>query len=638
MDEFVINSKKQNFMCFNKYLQFIGWLCLCIFFSISGTSQTLVNAYANVSNVSGKLLNVDNVDESNDSFEIGDYVIVMQMQDDVLGDTSNTSSFGNLGSIRSAGLYETFRISAISESGGLPSTITLNADPNVSFNTGTAASVQIISFPELGSPNYSTTSDMAAKPWDGTTGGIIAFQVAGTLTLAHDISAEASGFRGAEDDVNATGGGCQDAVWKSRWTIHAKKGEGLYKHSIGTIEAAKGKLINAGGGGAAHNGGGGGGGNYSAGGTGGLGWGCQHETSRSVGGIGGLDLSAHINEDRIFMGGGGGAGERNNGHSTGGGNGGGIILIKANEIATSGSCGSLKISANGETTPDIGNDGAGGAGAGGSIVIETNIWNVASGCTVDLESNGGDGGSSLSGGIHGGGGGGGQGTILFSILEPTLNTTVSTVPGNGGCGNTSSPCNSLADNGTGSPGDGIIESVSGPLPVELLSFDLSTSNGIVTSNWTTLSEINNDFFNIEKSKDGLEWTVVERISGAGTFNGTVNYESLDLNPFSGKSYYRLKQVDFDGTQKIYSPKSVTINVFDNIQIYPNPADNELNVVFENDHSFEIKIIDSKGAHIEAKLVSNGFTKIIDLSTIESGIYFVNIYDEGNSYMKRFVVK
>jgi len=640
MDKIVNVSQKQNLMCFKNTSKWLAGLYIVLISVLDANGQTIVNAYANVNTVSGRLLTLDNVDESNDTFEEGDFVVLMQMQDDVLGDTTNTSAFGDLGSIQSAGEYETFIIETLNESAGTPTSIILNGFPSVTFNTGSASSVQIISFPELGSPNYTTTSDMAAKAWDGTTGGIIAFQVAGTLTLAHDISANEAGFRGAENDINSSGSGnaCEDNVWKSRWTSRAKKGEGLYKHSIATIEAARGKLINAGGGGSAHNGGGGGGGNFSAGGEGGIGFGCRNQTNRSSGGIGGMDMSTYISEDRIFMGGGGGAGERNNGHQTGGGNGGGIILLKANEIATSGSCGGITISANGETTPNIGNDGAGGAGAGGSIVIETNIWNINSGCTVSLESNGGNGGSSLSGSIHGGGGGGGQGTIIFSILEPSVNTSVTTTPGSGGCGNNSNPCNEVAESGAGSAGDGIIDEASGPLPVELLSFDVNEMNGVVTSEWTTLSEINNDFFIIENSKNGINWTFVERIEGNGTFSGAINYQSLDLEPYFGKSYYRLKQIDFDGTETIYPPKSVNIGVFDGIQIYPNPTENVLNVVFDIDHSFEIKLFDSKGSRIPIQYTINGLSTQIDLSSVESGIYFVNISDQGNSHMKRIVVK
>ena len=628
-------------MCFKMTItRFMCLYVMGIFCHLTMPAQTIINAYANVSALSGKSLTVDNVEESYDTFEIGDYVIVMQMQDEVVGDTTNTSAFGELGSIRSAGLYETFRIAAITESGGLPTNITLNSDPVITFNTGTHSAVQVFTFPELGSPNYTTTSDLAALAWDGSVGGVLAFQVSGTLTLAHNLSADDSGFRGAEDDINTSCGGsvCEDNLWKSTWTSRAKKGEGLYRNSISTIQAGKGKLINAGGGGNCHNGGGGGGSNYSAGGEGGIGWGCQSTPSRSAGGEGGIDLSAHISEDRVFMGGGGGAGERNNSHPTGGGNGGGIILLKANEVTTSGSCGTLSISANGESTPDIGNDGAGGAGGGGSIVIETNLWNIAAGCTIDISSSGGDGGSSLSSGVHGGGGGGGQGTAIFSIAEPTVNTSVVTAPGTGGCGNTSSPCNALADDGGGTTDEGIIDNVSGPLPVELLNFSVKPLNGNVLCEWTTLSEINNDYFMIEKSRDGLEWTHVMKVSGNGNSSQAIHYQSEDLNPWSGNSYYRLIQVDYDGTTTVYDPFPIYIDPFGGVKIFPNPTENIINIVSENDDRFTIELLNSQGQLITIPQHENGYASRLDMSDLPKGIYFIKLYSQHESKVKRVVLK
>ncbi|MEM7162184.1 MAG: T9SS type A sorting domain-containing protein [Bacteroidota bacterium] len=618
---------------------FLGLLFVVFNLHQSCTAQTIINAYANVSGISGKSLTVDNVEETYDTFEIGDYVVVMQMQDEVVGDTSNTSAFGELGSIRSAGLYETFRISAITESGGIPTNITLNSDPAITFNTGTHSAVQVFSFPELGSPNYTTTSDMAALAWNGTIGGVLAFQVSGTLTLAHNLSANESGFRGADDDINTSCGGgvCEDNLWKSTWTSRAKKGEGLYRNSISTIEAGKGKLINAGGGGNCHNGGGGGGSNFSAGGTGGIGWGCQSTPTRSAGGEGGIDLSAHISEDRVFMGGGGGAGERNNGHPTGGGNGGGIILLKANEVSTSGSCGSLTISTNGESTPDIGNDGAGGAGGGGSIVVETTLWNIASGCSVNITSNGGSGGSSLSSGVHGGGGGGGQGTAIFSIAEPTINTSVITAPGVGGCGNSTSPCNALADDGGGTTDEGIIENVSGPLPVELLNFYVEPIDGIVQCNWTTLSEINNDYFLIEKSRDGRAWSHIEKVAGHGNSSQSINYQSFDRSPWSGNSYYRLTQVDYDGTTTVYDPLSIYIDPFGNVKIFPNPTDSELTISFKENEHFQIELLSSQGQIVEIPYESNGFSFQFDLSKLAKGVYFIKLFNQNESKVQRVVL-
>jgi hypothetical protein len=86
-----------------------------------------------------------------------------------------------------------------------------------------------------------------------------------------------------------------------------------------------------------------------------------------------------------------------------------------------------------------------------------------------------------------------------------------------------------------------------PLPIELLSFnaDLNATN-YVDLTWSTASEINNDFFTIEKSKDAVNFEEVLHQKGAGNSNVTLNYRDVDKNPFDGVSYYRLKQTDFNG--------------------------------------------------------------------------------------------
>lgn len=143
-----------------------------------------VNAYARVTSISGTTLSLANVDEGDDTFEIGERLIIMQMQDDVIGgNTNNNSSFGNLGSIQSAGLFEIRTVSAIVESGTTPTSITLSTALGNTYNTGTNSRVQIISFPQLGSPDFTTTQDMNGKSWDGNTGGVFAFEVTEILTI-----------------------------------------------------------------------------------------------------------------------------------------------------------------------------------------------------------------------------------------------------------------------------------------------------------------------------------------------------------------------------------------------------------------------------------------------------------------------
>ncbi len=597
-----------------------------------------VNAYGKVTNLSGNTINVSNINETNDTFEDGEFVIVMQMQDDVIGtNTSNNSSFGNLSNIESAGLYDIIDIVSHTESGGVPNTITfsrpLKFTPNISSNT----SVQVISFPTLGSPDYTTTANMTALDWDGNVGGVLAFNVDGIFTLAHDISADGNGFRGGSTDKNQTSGGCEDNVFISTWTTRAYKGEGIYKNTSSSFEAARGKILNGGGGGSAHNGGGGGGGNFTAGGDGGVGWGCRNTSGRSSGGLGGIALSTHISSARVFLGGGAGAGERNNGWNTSGGDGGGIILIKANEVRTSGFCGGISITADGENGLDIGNDGAGGAGAGGSIVIEVNSWNISGTCPITIQANGGDGGS-VNSGTHGGGGGGGQGVVIYSIAVPTTNTTTNTNNGTGGCSNNSNPCNSVAGTGGGTNGSGVSGgSTGGPLPILLQSFDAELiKESLVELKWVTSTELNNSHFIVERSQDGYDWEEVAKVLAEGNSVTNIDYVAYDNNPLYGVSYYRLKQVDYDGTLTVFKIKTIINDQELEASIFPNPTKDILNVVIEDENTYQVKLYNSVGQLIELPMTYSGNKVTLNTTGMEKGFYLV-VVENGNTSLTRTVI-
>jgi hypothetical protein len=92
----------------------------------------------------------------------------------------------------------------------------------------------------------------------------------------------------------------------------------------------------------------------------------------------------------------------------------------------------------------------------------------------------------------------------------------------------------------------------GTLPVKLLSFNAILANGKVNCAWETASEINNDYFTLERSKDGNSFEAVGNVKGQENSNRNIRYSYTDNNPFSGISYYRLKQTDFDG-KYAYSP-------------------------------------------------------------------------------------
>jgi hypothetical protein len=86
-----------------------------------------------------------------------------------------------------------------------------------------------------------------------------------------------------------------------------------------------------------------------------------------------------------------------------------------------------------------------------------------------------------------------------------------------------------------------------PLPIELTKFSAQLIKNHVLLLWQTATEINNDYFEVERSVDGFEWEIIDRVKGAGNSNIILNYTSVDKYPKTGVSYYRLKQTDYDGT-------------------------------------------------------------------------------------------
>ena len=600
----------------------------------SHTYAQVVNGYAEVTAIAGSVLTLGTVDEAAHTFEDGDWVVLMQMQDDVIGDITNTASFGDLGDIENAGVYEIRQIQSHTETAGTPTSITLENNPNFTYNFSANTSVQIITFRQYGAPNYTTVANMAAKDWDGTTGGVLAFYVDGTLTLAHNLSADFAGFRGAGPNAGGSagcsGGGNYRVTTQNNF---ADKGESIYKTTTANHAAGMGKILNGGGGGNSHNGGGGGGGNYTAGGDAGPGW---PTCSPSAGGLGGLSLQADIAVGRVFMGGGGGAGEGNNNLSTDGGDGGGIILVKADEITTT-ACAGITVSANGESISFAGNDGGGGGGAAGSIVFEVNTWSINGACPLTVEANGGNGGDVNSGATHGGGGGGGQGVVYYSTAEPTSNVTTNTNNGQGGCDNNSSPCTSQAGNGGGTDGDGVQDNLTGPLPIELLDFTAVLENERVKLNWTTLSEINNDYFTIEKSPNGTEWSKLTIVDGAGNSSAELNYESFDENPNLGITFYRLRQTDFNGT---YTHSHIEKVIFeeDHTVIFPNPAKDIVNIIKPNIISYEMRLFNSLGQEISVPIERNDNSFQIGTEHLPDGFYFIHLIKDGDQEILKLTIK
>ena len=431
------------------------------------------------------------------SITAGDLLIVMQMQDAAF-DTTNDESYGEgTGSTRgtgtgsgaattlnNAGRWEYVVASntvaggggALTFSGGGAGGGLLYSYTSQTFATTTTQGQR--TFQVIRVPQYTTAtlgSTLTAIAWNGATGGVLAVDVSGTLTLGGaTVSVDGLGFRGGGGrgmTGDTTGAPITNTDFRTSatLTVNGSKGEGIagtpryvYQHGA-TIGAptsgnapansgvegylngsyGRGAPGNAGGGSTdgvptvnGDNSGGGGGGNGGTGGAGGNSW----NSNLGIGGQGGGTIAPKLT--RITMGGGGGAGTTNNGSAetcnapptcranvpgdwtdteagangyySSGANGGGVIIIRALQAT-----GTATLTANGFNAYNTGRDGSGGGGAGGSVLLTTQTG-VLTGLTIQAK--GGNGGSAwlttapagTPGERHGPGGGGGGGYVLLS--------------------------------------------------------------------------------------------------------------------------------------------------------------------------------------------------------------------------------
>ena len=171
------------------------------------------------------------------------------------------------------------------------------------------------------------------------------------------------------------------------------------------------------------------------------------------------------------------------------------------------------------------------------------------------------------------------------------------------------------------------------LPVDLLSFEAEiTKENHIALQWETASEINHDYFTVERSKDGSDWEAVERVNTANTATETNNYSAIDKSPIAGVSFYRLKQTDVDGTTAYSDIESVSIDRGVNLEInvYPNPTDG---IVYVNLNGLVVKemtLLDNSGNDLTDKvkqISKNEETVVLNLEGLPAGSYYLVLNGE-----------
>ena len=183
-----------------------------------------------------------------------------------------------------------------------------------------------------------------------------------------------------------------------------------------------------------------------------------------------------------------------------------------------------------------------------------------------------------------------------------------------------------------------LSAITSPLPIELLSFSAKANNDIVDISWSTASEINNDFFTIERSYNGVDFTSIGTVNGAGNSSMVLNYVSIDEKPYPGISYYRLKQTDFDGKYSYSTIAAVKFSADDKIVIQagPIPATDKIKLTCFGGVKFSPVLYESDGRMVKQfPVVSEGLSDL-DISDISKGIYILRVNSDFSQKSLRIV--
>lgn len=180
-----------------------------------------------------------------------------------------------------------------------------------------------------------------------------------------------------------------------------------------------------------------------------------------------------------------------------------------------------------------------------------------------------------------------------------------------------------------------------PLPVELVEFYGIHSNNTIELFWITASELNNDYFEVQKSEDGVNFTTIGKVTGNGTVSKRNSYQFVDHMTFEKSIYYRLNQVDFDGTNE-FSKLIVVSDLFEQVgevRLYPNPIQSGNDSFVSSTLGLKkVIVLDINGRQLMSLHPNNENETVIKLPKFtNSGIYFIS-YElvNGSTGQVRFI--
>lgn len=174
----------------------------------------------------------------------------------------------------------------------------------------------------------------------------------------------------------------------------------------------------------------------------------------------------------------------------------------------------------------------------------------------------------------------------------------------------------------------------GPLPVSFINIAAQKKGSGVTISWSTVYEVNNDFFEVERSNDGgITWNTVIKTRGSGASSTTKNYSVYDAKPLAGINYYRIRQVDQDGTSRYSTTVAYKLTITNtDVSVLANPFNASITIDFLSQHNqvLTIKFFDNSGKLVNSQqmnIVRGSARKTIETGNLARGMYIMQVIDQ-----------
>jgi hypothetical protein len=176
------------------------------------------------------------------------------------------------------------------------------------------------------------------------------------------------------------------------------------------------------------------------------------------------------------------------------------------------------------------------------------------------------------------------------------------------------------------------------LPAEWLQFTAALqTDRSVALDWTTQTEINNDFFTVERSTDGLSWSAIGQVDGAGNSDAPRSYSFIDSQPSVGTNHYRIRQTSLDGSASNSVIETVHMAAGQGIQVSPNPARDFVQIEMAGIDQVTVTLRNQLGQVVEVARDVLADKMILHTADLPKGVYFVEIRTAQQSFLQKVVV-